>query len=109
VRGFAAPEAFVKYGTVFDDSMGDSIRITVVATGLGMGKQAVARQQPVMQVVMGTGTHGAAVPAGGSGNVDYSGLDMPAVIRRPRSTVEAMTANGVETYDIPAFLRKQAD
>ena len=36
--------------------------------------------------------------------------DLPAVIRRNRSsTVEAIANSGVDKYDIPAFLRKQAD
>ena len=45
------------------------------------------------------------------GPVDYSQLDaVPAVIRRNRaSTVEALQQSGVDKYDIPAFLRKQAD
>lgn len=102
VQAFAAPEAFVKYGTVFDESMEDRIRITVVATGLGTPRAA---RQPVMQVVQGTGTYGPA-----SGAVDMGNLDVPAVIRSGRrTTVEAMSANGMGTYDIPAFLRKQAD
>jgi cell division protein FtsZ len=42
--------------------------------------------------------------------VDYHQLDAPAVIRRNRaSTVEALQQSGVDKYDIPAFLRKQAD
>ncbi len=102
VQAFAAAEAFVKYGTVFDEAMEDRIRITVVATGLGTPRAAV--RQPVMQVVQGTGTYG---PAGG---VDMNSLDVPAVIRSGRrTTVEAMSTNGVGTYDIPAFLRRQAD
>jgi cell division protein FtsZ len=46
-----------------------------------------------------------------SGGVDYQQLDaVPAVIRRNRaSTVEALQQSGVDKYDIPAFLRKQAD
>jgi len=49
------------------------------------------------------------MPVGGA--VDYSRLDqVPAVIRRNRaSTVEALQQSGVDKYDIPAFLRKQAD
>jgi cell division protein FtsZ len=44
------------------------------------------------------------------GPVDYNQLDAPAVIRRNRaSTVEALQQSGVDKYDIPAFLRKQAD
>lgn len=102
VQAFAAPEAFVKYGTVFEEAMEDRIRITVVATGLGAPRAA---RQPVMQVVQGTGTYG---PGGGA--VDMGNLDVPAVIRSGRrTTVEAMSANGMGTYDIPAFLRKQAD
>ncbi|MCB1895143.1 MAG: cell division protein FtsZ [Zoogloeaceae bacterium] len=103
VQAFAAQEAFVKYGTVFEESMEDRIRITVVATGLGL--PSASNKQPVMQVVAGTGTYGPA-----SGNVDFGNLDVPAVIRTGRrSAVEAMSSNGVDTYDIPAFLRKQAD
>jgi len=98
VQAFAAPEAFVKYGTVFDDSMEDRVRVTVVATGLGT--QGAARQ-PVMEVVRGTGTYG-----GGYS----SDTDVPAVLRsNRRTTVEAMSTNGMGTYDIPAFLRRQAD
>jgi cell division protein FtsZ len=44
-----------------------------------------------------------------SGDVNYAELDQPAVIRHRRATVEAMQKQGVETLDIPAFLRKQAD
>jgi cell division protein FtsZ len=103
VQAFAAAEAFVKYGTVFDETMEDRIRITVVATGLGAPR---SMRQPVMQVVAGTGTYG---PMGG-GAVDMNNLDVPAVMRNPRrTTVEAMSTNGVGTYDIPAFLRRQAD
>lgn len=101
VQAFAAPEAFVKYGTVFEESMEDRVRVTVVATGLGT---PVSVRHPVMQVVQGTGTYG---PMGGAPMND---LDVPAVIRSGRrTTVEAMSANGMGTYDIPAFLRKQAD
>ncbi len=102
VQAFAAPEAFVKYGTVFEESMEDRVRVTVVATGLGT--PSASARQPVMQVVQGTGTYG---PVGGAQMAD---LDVPAVIRSGRrTTVEAMSANGMGTYDIPAFLRKQAD
>jgi hypothetical protein len=76
-----------------DDQLADNLRGTVVATGLGMA----AGQK--------TGTDNAPGP------VDYHQLDqVPAVIRRNRaSTVEALQQSGVDKYDIPAFLRKQAD
>jgi cell division protein FtsZ len=41
----------------------------------------------------------------------FDGMKAPAVWRRESAseTVRALEKNGMETYDIPAFLRKQAD
>ncbi len=101
VQAFAAKEAFVKYGTVFDENMEDRIRVTVVATGLGAVRAAA---MPRKIEVVRTGTDNVSM------EVDYGNLELPAVIRRTsRTTVEAMSANGMSTLDIPAFLRKQAD
>lgn len=101
VQAFAASEAFVKYGTVFEESMEDRIRVTVVATGLGAVRAAA---MPRKMEVIRTGTDNIGM------EVDYGSLELPAVIRRTsRTTVEAMSANGMSTLDIPAFLRKQAD
>ena len=101
VQAFAAKEAFVKYGTVFDENMEDRIRVTVVATGLGAVRAAA---MPRKMEVIRTGTDNVGM------EVDYGNLELPAVIRRTsRTTVEAMSANGMSTLDIPAFLRKQAD
>ncbi len=103
VRAFATEDATVFYGTVFDDSMEDRIRVTVLATGLGTAR--VMARQPVIQMVK-TGTDNVGMEV----NYGEMNLDMPAVMRRnTRNTVEAMSANGFGTYDIPAFLRKQAD
>ena len=110
VREFAADDAHIIFGAVYDEGMGEEIRVTVVATGLG---QAQAKRQtfevintPVLQA---TGTHDAA-PAMVSPTVNYDALDTPAIIRkRPGTTVEALANSGVDRYDIPAFLRKQAD
>ncbi len=104
IKAFAADSATVITGTVYDDALGDELRVTIVATGLG--KAHPRMQMKPLQVVQATGTDG--VMAGG--NVNYEELDQPAVIRRNRNqTVEAMRNSGVEMLDIPAFLRKQAD
>lgn len=120
VRAFAAPDASIAQGIAYDDSMGDEIRVTVVATGLGKNKKSIQLVQP--QQVMRTGTYdapvmqGAAAVAGGltagKASADaLGGMKQPAVWRREQASeqVQAMQRNGVETYDIPAFLRKQAD
>jgi cell division protein FtsZ len=104
VRSFAAEDATIIYGGVYDDGLADNLRVTVVATGLGMAS-AARQQKPQLVVSQKTGTHDVPV-----GQVDYNQLDAPAVIRRNRaSTVEALQQSGVDKYDIPAFLRKQAD
>jgi cell division protein FtsZ len=122
VRAFAAPDASIAQGIAYDDEMGDEIRVTVVATGLGKAKK-MQLVQPQPQQMLRTGTYnapmmGSALPTGGvtmghaatSGGGDVGGKQ-PAVWRREQASeqVQAMQRNGVETYDIPAFLRKQAD
>jgi len=108
IRAFAAEDATIIYGGVYDDGLTDNLRVTVVATGLGA--PLMARQgKPQLVVSQKTGTDDQ--PLAGQGAVDYQQLDaVPAVIRRNRaSTVEALQQSGVDKYDIPAFLRKQAD
>ncbi len=103
IREFTAEDATVIFGAVFDENMTDDLRVTMVATGLGM--PAIAKQpKPQMQIIK-TGTD-----AGPADMVDYGVLEQPAVMRRRRdAAVEAMKASGVDLLDIPAFLRKQAD
>ena len=103
IKAFTAEEATVIVGTVIDDSMGDRLRVTMVATGLG---SVVARKETKPLTVVKTGTDVGPVEV-----VDYAHLETPAVIRRRNreSTIEAMRQSGVDLLDIPAFLRKQAD
>jgi cell division protein FtsZ len=112
VRAFAAPDASIAQGIAYDDAMGDEVRVTVVATGLGRAR----RPQLVSTPVARTGTYDAsaattttdAVPGA---NQTFEPIRTPAVWRREHAseTVRAMERNGTETYDIPAFLRRQAD
>lgn len=107
IRGYAAEDATVIFGTAYDDSMGDALRVTVVATGLG---RAQARPQLVQnnEQVLRTGTDNEPVSG-----FDYAQAEVPAVIRNPRSQasaqVRALETAGMDHFDIPAFLRKQAD
>ena len=104
IRGYAAEDATVIFGTAYDDSMEDNLRVTVVATGLGRQN---ARPQLVHNnaEVLRTGTD--------DRPVDAHDLDVPSVFRNPRSQasaqVRALETAGMDHYDIPAFLRKQAD
>jgi len=104
IKAFSSESAHPIIGTVYDDSLGDQLRVTIIATGLG--RPAVRQQKPLTVVSAKTGTDNQPV------EVDYGALEMPAVMRSKRNrdaTVEAMRQSGVEMLDIPAFLRKQAD
>jgi cell division protein FtsZ len=103
IRDFTAEDATVIVGTVIDESMEDNLRVTIVATGLGLP----ARAQPKSLSVVRTGTDAAPFDT-----VNYEALDTPTVMRtgrRRETTVEAMRQSGIDLLDIPAFLRKQAD
>ncbi|GMV54944.1 MAG: cell division protein FtsZ [Betaproteobacteria bacterium] len=107
IRAFAAEDAHIIFGTVFDEAMEDGMRVTVVATGLG---QARAATRPTMQIIQRTGTDD--LSGAPSPGIDFKQLDVPSVFRGrgvASTQVEAMRASGVDNFDIPAFLRKQAD
>ncbi len=123
IRAFASPDAHVIYGTAYDDSLGDQIRVTVVATGLS---EQGRRQQPSLTVLR-TGTDNqpiaaqpadvqASTPSGtvsGFAPRSYEASSIPSVWRTNRvnatAKVDAMASSGMDDYEIPAFLRKQAD
>lgn len=118
IRSYAADDATVIFGTVYDESIGEAMRVTVVATGLSKAN-ARSRKPELVSWPM-TGTHGPTGPRAAAGPAplattvkDYNDLEMPAVWRNTRESasahVAAMQEKGVDTYDIPAFLRKQAD
>ncbi len=111
IRSFTADEATVIVGNVFDESMGDGLRVTMVATGLnGVSAQQKPKLVMAPQVVR-DGTTNQPIYTG-VGNVGYMDDDEPAVFTQNsgrRAQVDAMKKDGIEEYDIPAFLRKQAD
>jgi len=110
IRAFAAEDATIIHGGVYDDTLGEELRVTVIATGLGQ-PLGVRQQKPQLVVTQKTGTDNQAMTMPGSAP-DYNAMaDTPAVFRkRDRAAqVEALANSGVEKYDIPAFLRKQAD
>ncbi|HZW76108.1 MAG TPA: cell division protein FtsZ, partial [Caldimonas sp.] len=120
IRRYAADDAHVIYGTAYDESLGDQLRVTVIATGLSPVRRA---QQSPMQVVHNvqtqrTGTddlpvlHQQVPTPSASQTHDYSSLTTPSVWRNGRTAaakVDALASNGMDEIEIPAFLRKQAD
>ena len=130
IKRYASEEAHIIYGTAYDEGLGDQLRVTVIATGLTAGR---ARQQAPLQVVqtqavVRNGTDGMpvltqavamAAPTAQQANVglglgDFANANVPSVWRHGRSgsaaaKVEALSSNGMDEIEIPAFLRKQAD
>jgi cell division protein FtsZ len=125
IRRYAADDAHVIYGTAYDETLGDQLRVTVIATGLSPVRRA---QQPQMTIVQGlrTGTDNQVVQPMNVASIepqhqaqgtrmppDYTNLNVPSVWRNGRdpaaAKVDAMSRKGMEEFEIPAFLRKQAD
>ncbi|MFM1817491.1 MAG: Cell division protein FtsZ [Pseudomonadota bacterium] len=119
IRAYASEEAHVIYGTAYDESLGDQIRVTVVATGLS--KVAARRNAPTLQVLR-TGTDNTPFAVGGEAEpmavaaapaAMAAGMSTPAVWRSSRThaaaRVDGMSSAGMDDIEIPAFLRKQAD
>jgi cell division protein FtsZ len=103
VHEFASEDAIIKIGTAIDSSgSDDEIKVTVVATGMGLPSVQAKATVKSMQTNM-------------SGAVDYSGFDTPPSTRQSRQeNREARTLNqqpkgDLDYLDIPAFLRRQAD
>ena len=126
IRRYAADDAHVIYGTAYDESLGDQLRVTVIATGLSQpGKQRAQTPMSVVHTVVGrmNGTDG--LPAlhqpahvshagslGGAAGTNYANLSTPSVWRNSRTAaakVDALASHGMDEIEIPAFLRKQAD
>ena len=105
IQSFASPDATVIFGTAYDETMGDNLRVTVVATGLGRAKPKLV-QMPEAAVGLRTGTDNLTVANGAD-------VSAPNVIRnrgsQAQAQVRALETSGMEHYDIPAFLRRQAD
>ncbi len=111
VEAFASDNATIVVGTVIDPEMGDKLRVTVVATGLG---QPAERKQPT-KVVDNTPITELNIMKS-SGEMDYEALEKPTIIRRePRGgqavarKLDARMDPDMDYLDIPAFLRRQAD
>jgi cell division protein FtsZ len=127
IRAYASADAHVIYGTAYDDNLGDEVRVTVVATGLS--RQGQRRTAPPLQVLRtGTdnvpfnvptvsnvvGAPGVIITSNGSSSQpDYGGMAVPSVWRTNRTQaaakVDALSSGGMDDFEIPAFLRKQAD
>ncbi|HAV9264307.1 TPA: cell division protein FtsZ [Escherichia coli] len=102
IRAFASDNATVVIGTSLDPDMNDELRVTVVATGIGMDKRpeiTLVTNKQVQQPVMD--------------RCQQHGMAPLTQEQKPVAKVvndnAPQTAKEPDYLDIPAFLRKQAD
>ncbi|MDJ0877836.1 MAG: cell division protein FtsZ [Halieaceae bacterium] len=103
VEDFASDNATVVVGTVIDPDMADDLKVTVVATGLG--SEAV-RSAP-LQVVDNTPKQ--PDPAEAPPRRRASSEDAPVSAEASVEQGLAAAVGQEDYFDIPAFLRRQAD
>ncbi|HET9606133.1 MAG TPA: cell division protein FtsZ, partial [Nitrospira sp.] len=97
-------------GQVINPDMGDDLVVTVIATGFEREDQptpvGVAAARPVRAAQSGLAL-GAAVA-----DRSHKDLDRPTYLRRmgdQRDAIERFTVSADDEWDVPTFLRKQAD
>ncbi len=103
VHDFASEDAVIKIGTAVDSSLGDEIKVTVVATGMGLPRTQMIR--PADKLMQKASV----------GEINYGVLDKPTILRNKPETRETRFGAqpkkdmDLDYLDIPAFLRRQAD
>ena len=88
VSSFASDETTVVMGTSIDDMLGEELRVTIIATGLGYSRDTEKQEINV-------------VPRNIDGSVDYSQLGKPTKYR-----VNSNDIVDFEEQEMPAFLRR---
>jgi cell division protein FtsZ len=109
IEEFASEHATVVVGTVIDHDLTDELKVTVVATGLGVKEAAVELPKKVVDNTVAPVIRKAPTTA-----AEYAELDKPTVTRNADAKVasaqtESAKGKDMDYLDIPAFLRRQAD
>ncbi|MDX9788415.1 MAG: cell division protein FtsZ [Desulfobacterales bacterium] len=106
-------EAEIIWGAVMDDSLGDEMRVTVIATGIGADLKPVAKSKPLEVPLRGRVRD--ITPADMQNAVEF---DEPTFLRHKRAVGDDTGATyrgykGIvidnDDLDVPTFLRRKAD
>jgi cell division protein FtsZ len=99
---FASEDADIKIGMAVNPAMGNDIKVTVVATGMGEKQKTIPPIKLVQKVA--------------AGEVNYDQLEKPTVMRNraesgreSRFGAQPKNLADLDHLDVPAFLRRQAD
>ncbi len=107
-------DAEIFWGQIFDDGLGDEMRVTVIATGIGSGiDTGIVRGGRKLAVLRGK------IRNANPSDPDIIDYDEPAYIRKNSKTEEdgfqtsedgfRITPMDEDDLDVPTFLRKKAD
>ncbi|MBI5644387.1 MAG: cell division protein FtsZ [Deltaproteobacteria bacterium] len=105
----AHEDAHIIFGAVIDETMGDEVRVTVIATGFGRANELRASKESMREIIPQADI--------------IDDLDVPTVIRHSKektfelrshelrrlTKLGGLNADDEDMYDTPTFLRKQAD
>jgi cell division protein FtsZ len=112
IQQTADPEANIIVGQVINPDLGDDLVVTVIATGFEREDQpmpvtvaaASRTARAVQSALNGVGASVAERP--------HKDLDRPTFLRRmgdPRESMERLAVVADDEWDVPTFLRRQAD
>ena len=115
----ADEEANIIFGAVIDESMGDEVRITVIATGFGEQPEAGEKPRPGPRDARAAGA-GEGRPVKRLGLLAEDELDVPTWQRRrqeppvaargaQRPAPKTADEDPARDFDVPTFLRRGAD
>jgi cell division protein FtsZ len=109
VSDLASEDATVVMGTVIDPDMGDDLRVTVVATGLGEPVRSCSfHEKPIRLVANGTSER-SDTELTDEGAVEEFNRDRDRRIADVGSKDLFEQQKDIDYLDIPSFLRTQAD
>lgn len=101
VAEYAAEDATIVVGTVVDETLGDEIKVTVVATGLSSTQQSV-KQEPMLVVENREP----------KATLDINTFELPEILKR--TNIEALLDKpepedpyaDLDYFDVPSYLRR---
>lgn len=99
IRQNAAPDATIILGQVIDDSMGDDLRVTLIATGLDVNAPRITHPNAYQTASVQKMNNTTAMDIQ---NLDVDNLDVPAIMRR-----SAGNRGGTVGSGLPSFLNRR--
>jgi cell division protein FtsZ len=119
VQEAVSPEANIIYGTTIDDTLGDEVRITVIAAGFdgGLPKMRKSDRKPFAEPAIGDTAAGsglgtatvAAVASSTSSNSWFGDSSVPATETIDIDVVSSLYAEPASHSDTPAAFRNDSD